>query len=58
MNKVDVKMMTTKKQYLKWSFRPISQREKQFSNGTIAVEKEKYRTNLNKPVYIGTVYQI
>ena len=56
MNKVDVKMMTTKKQYLKWSFRPISQREKQFHNGTIAVEKEKYRTNLNKPVYIGTVY--
>ena len=54
MRKVDGKFGTTKSQYLKWSFRPTFKREKQFRNGAIAIEKEKYRINLNKSVYIGT----
>ena len=53
--KIDIKMMATKNQYLKWSFRLISKRQKQFCNGAIAIEKEKYRINLNKSVYIGTI---
>ena len=54
MKKIDVKILTTRKQYLKWSFRTIFKREKQFHNGAIVMEKEKCRTNLNKPIYIGT----
>ena len=41
MNKVDVKIVTTRKQNLKWSFKPTFKREKQFCNGAIAFEKEK-----------------
>ena len=54
MNKVDVKIMTTRKRYLKWSFRPTFTREKQFRNGAKAIEKERCRINLNKPIYLGT----
>ena len=54
MNKVDMEIFITRKQYLKWSFRPTFKREKQFCDETIAREKEKCRTNLNKPIYIET----
>ena len=54
MNKVDVKIVTARKQYLKWSFKPTFPKEKQFSNGAITVGKEKCRIYLNKPIYIGT----
>ena len=48
MNKVDVKTVTTRKQYQNWSFRPTFKREKQICNEEIAIEKEKCRINLNK----------
>ena len=49
MNKVDVKIvMTTRKKYLKWRFKPTIKREKPFRNRAIAIEKEKCRINLNK----------
>ena len=54
MNKVDVKIVTTRKPCLKWSFRSTFKREKQFLNGAIAIEKEKCRINLNKPICIWT----
>ena len=54
-NKIDVKTLITRKQYLKyWSFRPTFKREKQFCNGAIAIETEKCIINLNEPLYIGT----
>ena len=37
MNKVDVKTATTRKQYLKWSFRPTFKRVKQFRHRAIAI---------------------
>ena len=40
MKKVDVKIVTTRKQYIKWTFRPTFKREKQFRNGALAIEKE------------------
>ena len=46
--------MNTGKQYLKWLFRPNLKIEKRFRDGAIAIEKEKYITNLYKPIYIGT----
>ena len=52
MNKVDVKIVTATRQCFNWLFRPTFKREKQFRNRAIAFEKEKYRINLNKPIYI------
>ena len=51
MKKVDVKIVTIRKKYLKWLFRPIFKREKQFCNEEIAFEKEACKINLNKPIY-------
>ena len=34
------------------TFRPTFERGKQFHNGAIAIEKEKYRINFNKPIYM------
>ena len=34
------------------SFRPNFKKEKQFCNGAIAIEKEKWGINLNKQIYI------
>ena len=53
MNKIDVKIVTTRKQYLKWSFRSTLKRKQLFHNGAITIEKEKYRIIFNKPIYIG-----
>ena len=40
MNKVDVKVVATRKQYLEWSFRPTFKRKTQFKNGKI-ISKNK-----------------
>ena len=57
MNKVNLKIVTPGKQYLKWSLaQPIRltfKREKQFHNGGIAIKKQTCKINLNKPIYIG-----
>ena len=53
-NKIDVKIMTTRKHCSKWSIRSIFKIEKQFRDGAKAIKKEKCRINLNKPIYIGT----
>ena len=43
---VDVKIVTTRRQYLKWSSRRIFKIEKQFRNEVAATVKEKCRINL------------
>ena len=53
MNKVDVKILTPRKQYFKWLLRPAFKIEKQFRTETIAIEKGKCR-NLIKGINIGT----
>lgn len=50
----DVKIVATVKQYVKWSSRPNFKKEKQFCNKTTASEKEKCRINPNKSIYIET----
>ena len=50
--------MTSRKQYFKLPFRPTFKREKQFRNGAIAIEKEKCRKNLNKPIIFEQAYEI
>ena len=46
--------MTTRNQYLKGSTRTTSEGEKLFHNEAKAIEKEKCRINLKKPIYIGS----
>ena len=53
MNKADVKIVATRKQYFQWAFRPNFKRAKQFRNGALANEKEKCKINLEKPISIG-----
>ena len=52
MKKIDLKILTTRIQCLKWSFRPTFNREKKFRNGAVAIEKETCTINLDKPIYI------
>ena len=40
MNKIYIRLVTTKKQYLEWSFGPTFKRQKQFCNGVIAIVKQ------------------
>ena len=54
MNKADIKILTNRKQYLKWPFGLSFKRENYFRNEAIAIEKDKRRTNFNKTIYIGT----
>ena len=55
LNETDLKIVTSRKQYLKWLFRPTFRRKTQIPNGSIVIEKEKFRIRLNKPIYIGAV---
>ena len=50
MDIVDSKILNRRKQYLKWSYRLIFEKDKLFLNGAIAIEKEKCEINLNKPI--------
>ena len=45
--------VTTKKQHLQCSFRPAFKGEKQFYNRAVTIEKEKFRINLAKLIFIG-----
>ena len=53
MNNIDVKILITSKQYLKWSFRPTFKRENNFLMEE-QLSKKKCIINPNKPTYIGT----
>ena len=52
MKKIDVKIINTRKQFSKWSFRPTFKREKQFRNRAIATEKRNSLISLIKPTDI------
>ena len=51
MKKVEAKMINTRKQQLKWSFRQTFKTEKQYRNGAIANEEVKMNKSY-KPIYI------
>ena len=53
-NNVDVKILTTIEQYLKWSFIWTFKREKKTCHGVMAIKKEKCRINLNKQIYLSS----
>ena len=52
-NRIDVKLVSNKKDYLKWTFKLSYMSRKIFDNDLVAIRKNKVSLMLNKPVYIG-----
>ena len=52
-NIVDVKLVSNKKDYLKWVSKPNNMSHKIFDNDLVAIRKSKVALTLNKPAYIG-----
>ena len=52
-NRIDVKLVRNKKNYLKWTFKPSYMSHKIFENDLIAICKNKVTLTLNKPAYVG-----
>ena len=53
-NRIDVKLVTNKKDYLKWTSKPSYMSHKIFDNDLVVTHKNKVILTLNKPAYIGT----
>ena len=52
-NRIDVKLVSNKKDYLKWTSKPSCMSHKIFDNDLIVIPKNKVALTLNKPAYIG-----
>ena len=52
-NRIDVKLVSNKKDYLKWASKPSYMSHKIFDNDLVAIRKNKVTLTLNKPAYIG-----
>ena len=53
-NRIDVKLASNKKDYLKWTSQPSCMSHKIFDNDLVAIcKKSKVTWTLNKPAYIG-----
>ena len=52
-NKIDVKLVSNKKDYLKWASKPSYMSHKIFDNYLVVILKNKVILKLNKPAYIG-----
>ena len=52
-NRIDVKLVSNKKDYLKWTSKPSCMSHKIFDNDLVAISKTKVTLTLNKPAYIG-----
>ena len=52
-NRIDVKLVSNKKDYLKWASKPSYMSHKIFHNDLVAIRKNKVTLALNKPAYIG-----
>ena len=52
-NRIDVKILSNKKGYLKWTSKPNYMSHKIFDNDLVAIRKNKVTLTLNKPAYIG-----
>ena len=52
-NRIDVKLLSSKKYYLKWTSKPSYMSHKIFENDLVAIRKNKVTLTLNKPAYIG-----
>ena len=52
-NRIDVKLVSNKKDYLKWTSKPSYMSHKIFDNDLVAICKNKVTLTCNKPAYIG-----
>ena len=52
-NRINVKLVNNKKDYLKCPTKPSYMSHKMFDNNLVAIRKSKITLTLNKPVYIG-----
>ena len=50
-NRIDVKLLSNKKHYLKWTSKPLYMSQKIFDNHVVAIHKNKVTLTLNKPAY-------
>ena len=57
-NRINVRLVSNKKEYLKWTSKPSYMSQKIFDNNLVAILKSKVTLTLQKPVYIGGVYII
>ena len=49
-NRIDVKLVSNKKDYLKWTSKPSYMSHKKFHNDLVVIRKNKVTLTLNKPV--------
>ena len=52
-NRVDVKLVSNKRDYLKRTSKPSYMSHKIFNNDLVAIRKNKVTLTLNKPAYFG-----
>ena len=52
-NRIDVKLVSNKKDYLKWISKPSYMSHKIFDNDLVAIRKNKVTLTLNKLAYVG-----
>ena len=52
-NGIDVKLVSKKKDYMKWTSKSSYMSQKIFDNDLVAIHKSKVTLTLNKPAYIG-----
>ena len=51
--KIDVRLVSNEKDYLKWTSRLSCMSKKMFDNNLVAIQKNKVTLRLNKPAYVG-----
>ena len=51
-NRTDIKLVSNKKDYMKWTSKPRYMFQKLFDNDLVMIRKSKVTLTLNKPAYI------
>ena len=51
-NRIDVRLASNEKDYLKWTSKPICMSQKVFDNDLVVTRKSKVILTLNKPAYV------
>ena len=52
-NKIETRLVSNKKDYLKWTSKPSYISQKMFGTNLVAIRKNKVTLTFNKPAYIG-----
>ena len=55
-NRIDVKLVSNKKDYLKWTSKPSYMSHKMFHNDLIAISKNEVTLTLNRPNTLECVF--